>query len=296
MGSTLLTPSSWLINASHLIGEQSPICPAGSSITTTQKVLLKTYPPTSPLENDLDDYGSIGNAIPQLVVTGIILATAVVLFKKNFIDGPGFCRACWTLMLFGSDVLGSTEVKSVTTTLITIHIGVNSLGLSYWIVLDVKEYKRKKTWPSMELLFETGVWFFMFILSWVEFMSGRLLKGTDYFQVYYWYPIAIALFSMIEMYLTRNTETGGDELKSEVIGNGEKAFDDFVRSCLKEPQNDNITKFDQKFDEFIRMLSTLVAQRQEALKIAEQKEAPRHRSRVKSKTNNNDQEIESMDL
>ncbi|XP_019190309.1 PREDICTED: uncharacterized protein LOC109184728 [Ipomoea nil] len=277
MESTLFTPSSWLISASHLIEEQSPTCPAGSSITMTQKVLAKAYPPTSPLENDLDDYGSsIGNGIPQLVVIGIILATAMVLFKKKFIDGPGFCRACWTLMLFGSDFLDSTEVKSVTTALITLHIGVNSVGLSYWIVLDVKEYKKEKTWPSMELLFETGVWLFMFILSWVEFTSRRLLKGKDYFHVYYWYPIAIiALVSMIEKYLTK---TGGDdELKSELlIENGEKVFDDLVTSFLKQLQNDNnITKFDQKFNDFTRMLSTLVAQRQEALKITEQPQQSR---------------------
>nr|GMD67255.1 hypothetical protein Iba_chr12cCG22840 [Ipomoea batatas]GMD73610.1 hypothetical protein Iba_chr12fCG20040 [Ipomoea batatas] len=261
----------------------------------TQKVLVEPYPPHTPLEDDdLDDYVRFRKAIPQLVVIAIIGATAVVLFKKKFINGPGFSRACWMLMLFGSDVVASTEASSLTTALITLHIGVNSVGLSYWIVLDVSEYKRKRTWPSMELLFETGVWLFMVILSWFEFMSRRLFKDKEYFHVYYWYPIAIALISMIEKYLAKKRGTdGGDELKSELIGNGEKAFDDLLTSCLKEPQNDYITKFDQKITDFTMMFSVLAAQRQEALKIAEEQEAPRQQSGAQG---HNDQEIVSMDL
>nr|BAF52534.1 hypothetical protein [Ipomoea trifida] len=235
-----------------------------SFVTMTQKVLVKAYPPT-PLKDDLDDYVGLRNATPQLVAIAIIGATSVVLFKKKYIDGPGFCRAFWMLMLIGSVVLDSTEDSSLTTPLILLHILVNSVGLSYWIVLDVNEYKRKKTWPSMELLFETGVWLFMVILSWAEFISWRLFKDKEFFHAYYLYPIAIALSSMIEKYLTKKWETDeGDELKPEVIGNGEKAFDDLLRSCLKDSQNDNISNFDQKINDFTRMLSILAAaQRQD---------------------------------
>nr|GLL43155.1 hypothetical protein Itr_chr12CG29450 [Ipomoea trifida] len=257
----------------------------GSSITVTQKVLVKAYPPT-PMEDDLDDYVSFRNATPLLVAIAIIGATSVILFKKKFIDDPLFSRACWMFMLIGSVVLDSTEDSSLTTPLILLHILVNSLGLSYWIVLDVNDYKRKNTWPSMELLFETGVWLFMVILSWVEFMSRILFKDKEYFQVYYWYPVAIALICMIEKYLTKTMETDGDELKSELIGNGEKAFDDLFRSFLKEPQNDNITKFDQKINDFTKMLSILVARGQEALKIDEQQEAPRQQSGAQGQGSN----------
>nr|AAS79579.1 hypothetical protein [Ipomoea trifida]BAF36301.1 hypothetical protein [Ipomoea trifida] len=251
----------------------------------TQKVLVKAYPPT-PLKDDLDDYVSFRNATPLLVAIAIIGATSVVLFKKKFIDDPLFSRACWMLMLIGSVVLDSTEDSSLTTPLILLHIVVNSLGLSYWIVLDVKEYKRKKTWPSMELLFETGVWLFMAILSWAEYMSWRLFKDKEYFHVYYWYPVAIALISIIEKNLTKKGETDGDELKSESIGNGENAFDDLLRSCLKEPQNDDITKVDQKINDFTKMLSILVARGQEALKIDEQQEAPRQQSGAQGQGSN----------
>nr|GMD73609.1 hypothetical protein Iba_chr12fCG20030 [Ipomoea batatas] len=258
----------------------------------TQKVLVKAYPPT-PLEDDLDDYVGLRNATPQLVAIAIIGATSVVLFKKKYIDGPGFCRAFWMLMLIGSVVLDSTEDSSLTTPLILLHILVNSLGLSYWIVLDVNEYKRKKTWPSMELLFETGVWLFMVILSWVEFMSWRLFKDKEFFHAYYLYPIAIALISMIEKYFTKKREIdGGDELKSELTENRENDFDDLVRSCLKDPQNDNITDIDQKINDFTRMLSVLAAQWQEAPRVRGSRVEPK----AGASTSKNDQEIVSMDL
>ncbi|XP_019199190.1 PREDICTED: uncharacterized protein LOC109192931 [Ipomoea nil] len=248
-----------------------------------------------------NDYASFGDAIPQLVIIVIIGATAVVLFKMNIIDGLGISRACWTIMLFGSNVLYSTEVSSLTTALIAVHICVNSLVLSYWIVVDVKVYKRKNAWPSMELLFETGLWLFMVILSWVEFLSRRLLKGKEYFHVvYYCHPIAIiALVSIIEKYLTTKMEISGDKFwKSELIENGDMTFDDLVRICSKEPQNGHVSKLDQKLRELTKMLSIVVAQKHEALKKEENRRlrGSRMEPKVGAQTNNNDQEIESMDL
>nr|BAF36347.1 hypothetical protein [Ipomoea trifida] len=116
-------------------------------------------------------------------------------------------------------------------------------------VFDVNEYKMKNKWPSIELLFETGVWLFMVSL------------------------VAVAFGSMIANYWTNLRKTSADRLKPQLIDKAENTFDELIRTFIEEPQNDNINKFDQTLADFTRMLSIIVAQQQEALEIAEQQEA-----------------------
>nr|BAF52540.1 hypothetical protein [Ipomoea trifida] len=237
----------------------------------TQKVLVKPSPP--PLEDDSNDYVRYRVVLPYLLVIGIINAIAAVLFKMKFIDGPGFSRACWTLMLLGSDVLNSTELRNVVTLLIAAHICMNSLGLACWIVFDVNEYKMKNKWPSIELLFETGVWLFMVSLGMFEYISRIFTKEEEFIGLYCWYPVAVAFGSMIANYWTNLRKTSADRLKPQLIDKAENTFDELIRTFIEEPQNDNINKFDQTLADFTRMLSIIVAQQQEALEIAEQQEA-----------------------
>nr|BAF52541.1 hypothetical protein [Ipomoea trifida] len=212
--------------------------------------------------------------IPHLLVIGIFGATATILFTKKFIDGPGFSRACWTLMAFGNDVFYVRESNLMGGSLLSINIIVNSLGLMCWIVFYVNEYRRKNTsWPSSELLFETGVWLFTDLLSFRKLYSNALSPDQELACVYYWFSIAVAIGSMIANYWTNIRKTSADRLKSQLIRKAENAFDELIRTFMKEPQKDNATKFDQTFTDFIRMLSILVAQQQETLEIAEQQEA-----------------------
>ncbi|CAH9072799.1 unnamed protein product [Cuscuta europaea] len=214
---------------------------------------------------DILDYIPYNKLIALSVCVVIICAIALVLFTKKYIDSHGLTLAFWAMMLFGSDVLDAWDVVSITAYIIFIHIVVNLLGLVYWISLGVGHYKKKSTWPSIDVLFEIGVWFFMFSLSWLEFSIRATLRNNKYFRVYRWYPIAIAFVSMVENYWMRNREMRVDQLKSQFIQTLEDAFNDFIDACMEEAQIGNIP-FDQKVNDF----TVSVAQHREALIVAQQ--------------------------
>nr|BAF36313.1 hypothetical protein [Ipomoea trifida] len=210
---------------------------------------------------------------PHLLVICIFGATAAVLFTKKFIDGLGFSRAWWTLMTFGNDALYSRGSDSGGTLLIFTHMIVNSVGLVCWIAFYVTEYKRENTWPPSELLFETGLWLVTVLLSVRKYFSQATYPEKELAGAYYWFSIAAAFGFMIANYWTNIRKNSADRLKSQLIGKAENAFDELIRTSMKEPQKDNVTKFDQTLTDFIRMLCILVAQKQETLEIAKQQEA-----------------------
>lgn len=201
-------------------------------------------------------------------------------------------------MLFGSDVLDTWDVRPITGYINLIHIVVNVLGLVYWIRLGMRAYKKKNTRPSIDMLFEIGFWFFMFILSLIEYIIKFFITNKKYFRVYGWYSMAMAFFSMVENYWTKNLEMRVDRIKSQFINNVEDAFDDFTEACVEEPKRGNMIEFDKKLNDFTTMFAVLVAQQQEALTVThQQQEALRQRvSRAIGALIDGDQEVQTIQV
>ncbi|CAH9138172.1 unnamed protein product [Cuscuta epithymum] len=154
-----------------------------STHVMAQKVLSKASPPP-PWDNY--NYIPYYRILSLAVILVIICAISVVLFKKKYVDRHGLMLSLWTVMLFGSDVIDAWDLRSVIAFVNWLHILVNTLGLSYWIGLGVRNYKKKHTWPPADIMFEIGVWFCMFILSWIENAIRGILRNRQYFRIYNW--------------------------------------------------------------------------------------------------------------
>lgn len=206
-------------------------------------------------------------ATPLLGGIVIISVITLILFKINLV---GLIFGFWMLMSFCSVVVNLWKVCSLNYLLNLIHFIVSLFGLAYWIHLGVKEYKKKNTWPSADLLFEIGICFFMFILSCIEVALSFMCPGKFHQQEPQWYSCAIALISIVENYWKKGRKLREDRLKSQLLNNLEDAFHDIIIICMEEPQSRNKIEFNQKLNDFTKMLSILVAQQREALIIAQQ--------------------------
>ncbi|CAH9094178.1 unnamed protein product [Cuscuta epithymum] len=235
-------------------------------LATTHANTLKAIPKATIYGYDVH----LDRIIPLCVVIVILGVIAVVLFKKGFIDSYGLTLALWTLLLFASEVLDAWDVRAITFLLILIHILVNLFGLLFWIRLSVTEYTTKKTWPSSEMLFQVGVWFVMFVFSWIEYTVRRLLGNDRYYRVYQLYPIGIALVTMVENYWSNRREIFADQSKLRITENM-TAFDDLVRACAKLVPSGNISELNQKWNDFTEVFFALVAQRREAFIVLQQR-------------------------
>nr|BAF36307.1 hypothetical protein [Ipomoea trifida] len=106
-------------------------------------------------------------------------------------------------------------------------------------------------------------------LSWMD--VGQHLHRKKQYKVFEWYPIGTAFTSIVESYWKKGRKVRANQLKSQLIKKVEDAFHDFLRTCMKELQSSNIFEFNQKLNDFTRMLCILVAQQREALTITYQR-------------------------
>ncbi|RAL46041.1 hypothetical protein DM860_006195 [Cuscuta australis] len=241
--------------------------------TTAQKTLPKAPPPC----DDALYMGGVyvggyalDKVIPLTVVIVIAGVIAVVLFKKQYIDRHGLFLAIWLLLLFGSDVLDTWDVRALTATLNDLHVLVNTLGFGYWLRLAVKGWNKENKRPPSDIFFQIAAWFLMFILSWVEYTIRLVLRNKKYFRVYNWYSISIGFISMVENYWTKSMETKMDEWKSKFIKHVENSFSNFISVCEEDHRNENMVEFDTELNDFVTLFSVLVAQQREALIVAQQ--------------------------
>ncbi|CAH9130437.1 unnamed protein product [Cuscuta epithymum] len=247
-----------------------------STCITAQKESPKA---PAPSPSSLSNGTSSGNittlaiTIPVFGGISIIIVIVVILFKRKLISSHGLILGFWMLMWFGSVVLNTWDIPRVSKTLVAFHIVVNVLGLVYWIRLGHMEYRRKNAWPSVNLLFEIGAWFSMFTLSCVEVFVLTLVGEPQYRRVSHWYPVAVAFISMVENYWTKGREIRANRMKSQLIKNLEEAFEEVIRLCMEDPKKVNLAEFDEKVNEFYRLLDMVVAQHREAIIVAQQREA-----------------------
>ncbi|VFQ89476.1 unnamed protein product [Cuscuta campestris] len=202
-----------------------------------------------------------------------MIVIAVILFKRKHISSHGLILGFWMLMWFGSVVLNTWDIPRVSKTLVSFHVVVNVLGLVYWVHLGLLEYNRKNAWPSANFMFEIAAWFSMFALSCVEVFVLTLAGERQYRRLSHWYPVAIAFISMVENYWTKGREIREDRMKSQLIKNLEAAFKEVIRLCMEHPKKIDIVEFEEKVEEFYRLLDMLVAQYREAVAVAQQREA-----------------------
>lgn len=215
------------------------------------------------------DLPASSNCIEQLSIPlfggiVIIVMIALILFKKLVINSHGLILGFWMLMWLGSVILNTWDIRYLPNLLIYFHIVANLFGLIYWILLAVRDYHRKNTQPSINLLFEIGVWFFMFILSCIEIVVWALRK-KQYKQVSYWYPVVLSFITMVENFCTKGREMRTARLKSQLVKKVEDAFHEVIEAFMKEPQSCTRIEFDHKVNEFTRLFNNLEAQQREAL-------------------------------
>nr|AAS79580.1 hypothetical protein [Ipomoea trifida]BAF52536.1 hypothetical protein [Ipomoea trifida] len=219
---------------------------------------------------DVDNY-PLEKSIAVIGCFVIISVITLVLFKRNVIDSTGLIFGLWMLMSLDNAVLKSRKINNLLRyLLIYFHITVAFFGLTYWIRLSVRQYNIKNTRPSIDLLFEMGAWFFMFSLN-CTLVAVQHLHRKKQYKVFEWYPIGTAFTSIVESYWKKGRKVRANQLKSQLIKKVEDAFHDFLRTCMKELQSSNIFEFNQKLNDFTRMLCILVAQQREALTITYQR-------------------------
>nr|BAF52538.1 hypothetical protein [Ipomoea trifida] len=205
------------------------------------------------------------------LIGGFVIITVITLelFKRNFIDSTGLIFGLWLLMSFDNAGLKSRNIKPLSYLLICLHITVALYGLTYWIRSSVREYNKKNTRPTNDLVFEIGAWLFMFIFNCTVVAAQHTQRNKEY-KITEWYQVAVAFTSIVESYWKRGRKVRENLLKSQLIKNVEDAFHDFVRTFMKQPQSGNKIELIQKLNDFIRMFCILVAQRREDLTIAYQ--------------------------
>lgn len=220
--------------------------------------------------------------IPVFGGIAIIIVIVFILFKRKCISSHAFILGFWMMMWFGSTVLNSWDIPipHASNWLVGFHVVSNVFGLIYWIRLGLKEHNRKNKWPSVNLMFEIGAWFSMFTLSIIEAFVLGLVGKEQYNQISHWYPVAIAFISMVENYWTKGREIRADRGKSQLVKNLEEAFEEVIRLCLEDPARVSLEEFDQKVEEFYRLLDMLVAQTREAMIVAQQREALKNTASV----------------